>query len=175
MTFPRPLANEISQLFPRLSVKVSWIHSRARSAEVPTHGEVPLRDVRGVYVKCLFLTGSGERCNPLASPGPCLIGELCVVWSLLPCEPVYKLGQWQCQVRILYNLVVRVQHRDNTTKVTPSWRLGVYSDDLIPYKVTSNYSVSNWDELQADMFDLWLQLRFHNRIHNPSRTQNLLQ
>ena len=36
------------------------------------------------------------------------LGNMCCVWSLLPCEPVYKLGQGQCQVRLLCDFVCEV-------------------------------------------------------------------
>ena len=44
-------------------IKVNKCHGHA-------HGEFPFRDVRGVYVKWLFMTGPGERCDPPAFLGP---------------------------------------------------------------------------------------------------------
>ena len=76
----------------------------------------------------------------------------CVVLAPPLCELLYKLEQLQCQLRLLCKRACEVRcgvcnesaTKDNTTVLhaVDVWRS---LDDLIPSKVTSDYSVSDWD------------------------------
>ena len=147
-----------------------------------TYGELPLRDIRRVCVKCSFMTGSGERCDPLASPGPWLIGGDVLFWPLLLASLFISSNNCQdnsgCSVTWLWKCGAGVLRKCNTETIRPIY-LQLMSWRWLGWLYTLQSSFRLFGE-RLRLFtgrgvSFMVTVSFPYRIHNPSRTQKLIQ